>query len=109
MAKLARSAAAAEVWRQASVERRYALEPLRTDLKRERWTQVLLVDEIKRRVGVRVTRSTLNNYLNGYGRIPERVFWVICKIAGTDEEAIIGRVADKATLLQQPAKKRAKK
>lgn len=108
MHRVARTAAAAEVWQLACMRRRAALVPVRTALKRERWTQKALVDELKRGPRLSVNRYTLNNYLNGYARIPERVLWAICQIAGMSDRDLLAQ-DDNATLLIQPARRKPRK
>lgn len=99
---MTRSAEAAEMWRQQTKVRRYALEPLKTALAREGRTQTWLARQLGERIGIQVAISTLNNYVMGHARIPRNVLSAACWIAGARENDVLGRVADEALLIQQP-------
>ena len=91
------------------VTRKYALAPLREALEREGRKQAWLVRQLDERVGIQVNGRTLNNYLNGYARIPRNVLSAACWIAGAQERDITERIADDTMLFQQPAKAKAKR
>lgn len=106
MTRLARSAAADVVWRQAVVTRKYALAPIRDALTREGRRPVWLRGQLEERVGIRLSRATLSSYLHGYARIPRTVLSAACWIAGAQERDVLARVPDEAVLIQQPAQRR---
>ena len=101
---LARTAVAAEMWRQQIAARKYALEPLKAVLRREGRTQAWLARQLGERVAMQVSRRQLSDYLNGYARIPQRVLSAACWIAGAREADVMTRIADEEVLLQQPRK-----
>lgn len=98
--RTARSAAATLRWREQTAERRYALEPLKLALKREGRTQAWLARTLRERTGIAVTRASLNGYLNGYSRIPQKHLSALCWIAGARETDITWRIAEEETLIQ---------
>lgn len=105
MTRLARSAAAEAVWRQAVVTRKYALAPLREALEREGRRPVWLRGQLEERVGIRLSRSTLSSYICGYARFPRNVLSAACWIAGAQERDVLARVPDEALLIQPVRRK----
>lgn len=97
---MTRTAAGMAAWREQRAERVYALQPLRDALKREGRRQAWLIEALHERTGIEMTRSTLNNYLNGYARIPQKQLSALCWIAGAREAEITWRIADEETLIQ---------
>ena len=88
----------------AVMARKYALAPLREKLRGQ--TRGWLMGRLAQQYGMRVKLPLLYAYLNGYARLPRLMLLAICKIADTDESAVLGRVADEALLIQQPRTRR---
>lgn len=102
--RLARSAAAEAVWRQAMVTRRYALAPIREALAREGRRLTWLRNQLDERVGIQISKGQFDSYVGGYARIPRNVLSAACWIAGAHERDVLARVPDEAVLIQ-PARR----
>lgn len=84
--------------------RREAMEAIRDALVREGRPMTWLMRSLDNRAGVKVSQSTLYNYLSGYAR-PTRAFVrAACLIAGANPGDVYARIAGQEAVLFQPEK-----
>lgn len=81
--------------------RRSAMEPIRLALHREGRPATWLMRQLASRANLRVSQSTLYNYLSGYARVPRGFVQSACLIAGANYGDVCARVAGNETVLFQ--------
>lgn len=86
--------------------RREAMEPLKRAMKQHRppMTQMWLKQELDTQ-GYRVGKTTLNNWINGYCRVPREVVRMMSGIVGANIGDVYARIAGREEVLFQPDKR----
>lgn len=102
---MAQQGAAVDTTRRDRMLRRYAMEPLKQALAANDppMTQVWLRGKLDRH-GLRVSKTQLSNYLNGWKRVPREFVKLASVIAGANPSDVYARIAGHETVLFQPEK-----